>query len=69
MATDSDPSQDLLPYAEIVVDSRTTVAGDVFTYAVPPDLALSPGHLVRVPFGSRSVHGVVLRRTSELQQK
>ena len=67
MATDNDPSDGTLPYAEIVVDARTTVPGDVFTYAAPPHLDLRPGHLVRVPFGSRSVHGVVLRLTSELR--
>ncbi|MCH8847567.1 MAG: primosomal protein N' [Chloroflexi bacterium] len=68
MATDNDPSHDgPLPYAEIVVDARTTVPGDVFTYAAPPHLGLRPGHLVRVPFGSRSVHGVVLRLTGELR--
>ena len=67
MATDNDPSDGMLPYAEIVVDSRTTVPGDAFTYAAPPHLGLRPGHLVRVPFGSRSVHGVVLRLTGELR--
>ena len=66
MATD-DLSESVLPYAEIVVDARTTVPGDVFTYAAPPHLDLHPGHLVRVPFGSRSVHGVVLRLTAELR--
>ena len=67
MATDNDPSHGPLPYAEIVVDARTTLPGDVFTYAAPPHLGLRPGHLVRVPFGSRSLHGVVLRLTGELR--
>ncbi|MCH7482783.1 MAG: primosomal protein N' [Chloroflexi bacterium] len=65
MATDNDPSPAMLPYAEIVVDARTTVPGDVFTYDAPPHLGLRTGHLVRVPFGSRSVHGLVLRLTGE----
>ena len=67
MATGNDPSDGMPPYAEIVVDAHTTVPGDVFTYAAPAHLGLSPGHLVRVPFGSRSVHGVVMRLTDELR--
>ena len=31
-----------------------------FTYAAPPELALRPGCLVRVPFGPRDVYGVVV---------
>ncbi|HTE85821.1 MAG TPA: primosomal protein N' [Dehalococcoidia bacterium] len=31
-----------------------------FTYSVPPDLALAPGHGVLVPFGTRTLQGVVL---------
>ena len=52
-------------YAEVVVDARTGKPGDTFTYSVPPHLQAEPGHLVRVPFGPRTLHGVVtgLRET------
>ena len=54
------------PYVEVVVDAHTKVPGGRFTYAVPPGMRLLPGHLVRVPFGQRNVHGVVVRLTDEL---
>ena len=54
-------------YAEIVVDARTSIPGDRFTYEVPPHLDLRAGHLVRVPFGRRTIHGVVAWITSELR--
>jgi primosomal protein N' (replication factor Y) len=56
-----------MPYAEVVVDARTTVPGDRFTYSIPPHLEVEPGHLVRVPFGQRSTHGVVVALTNELR--
>lgn len=73
MTTTADAVPDALPhseaiglrYAEVVVDARTDKPGDTFTYAVPPHLNVQAGHLVRVPFGSRTLHGVVtgLRET------
>ena len=51
-------------YADVVVDVPTP-GRDAFTYSVPPGMALQPGHLVRVPFGKRNVHGVVLRSVHE----
>jgi primosomal protein N' (replication factor Y) len=56
-----------LPYADVVVDVPTNVYDDAFTYAVPLGVALQPGHLVRVPFGPRHAHGVVLRLTAKLR--
>ena len=52
-------------YAEVVVDARTDKHGDTFTYSVPLHMRLQAGHLVCVPFGSRTLHGVVtgLRET------
>ena len=54
-----------LRYADVVVDAPTGKPGDVFTYAVPQGMDARPGHLVRVPFGRRTLHGVVtgLRET------
>ena len=46
-------------YADVVVDAPTDKPGDSFTYAVPPHLSVRPGHLVRVPFGRRTLRGVV----------
>jgi primosomal protein N' (replication factor Y) len=54
-------------YAEVVVDAHTTIPDDRFTYEAPAHLALRPGHLVRVPFGQRTVHGVVVALTDDLQ--
>jgi len=50
-------------YAEIIVDARTTVPSDIFTYSIPDGLDLQPGHLVSVPFGQRTLHGLVARLT------
>ena len=47
-------------YADVVVDAPTGKPGDVFTYAVPQGMAVRPGHLVRVPFGRRTLHGVAV---------
>lgn len=46
-------------YAEVVVDARTGKTGDTFTYSVPPQMRLRVGHLVCVPFGPRTLNGVV----------
>jgi primosomal protein N' (replication factor Y) (superfamily II helicase) len=55
------------PYVEVVVDARTSVPGDRFTYECPPGLELALGHLVRVPFGQRTLHGVVVAFVDELK--
>ena len=30
-----------------------------YDYCVPPGMEVMPGHIVRVPFGKRTVHGVI----------
>lgn len=50
----------LFRYVDVVVDVPTDKPGDTFTYAVPTGMRLAPGHLVRVPFGRRTVGGVVV---------
>ena len=54
-------------YVEVVVDARTKVRGDRFTYECPVGMELAVGHLVRVPFGKRTLHGVVVALTEELK--
>jgi len=61
----SDPGP--APYVEVAVDARTNVRGNRFTYAAPPELALKIGHLVRVPFGQRTLRGVVVAPAHELK--
>ena len=51
---------DALHYAEVVVDARTDKPDDTFTYSVPSHMRIRPGHLVLVPFGPRTLHGVVI---------
>ena len=48
-----------LPYAEVSVNSP---AGErqLFSYSIPDDLILQPGHAVWVPFGSRILQGIVV---------
>ncbi len=54
-------------YAEVAVDAHTGKPGGAFTYSIPPHLDLQPGCLVRVPFGPRTLHGIVvaLRDTTD----
>jgi len=51
-----------LSYAEVSVNSP---AGErlLFSYSIPDNLTLQPGHAVWVPFGSRILQGVVVELT------
>ena len=55
-------------YAEVAVDAHTGKPGGSFTYLIPQHLDVRPGCLVRVPFGPRTLHGVVvaLRDTTDV---
>jgi primosomal protein N' (replication factor Y) (superfamily II helicase) len=53
-----------MQYAEVAVRSEAPYRHP-FTYAVPSDLALAPGQGVLVPFGSRTLQGVVLSLSPE----
>ncbi len=53
------------PYADVAVDARTNQPGGTFTYSIPPHLNVQPGQLVRVPFGPRTLRGIVTRLTFE----
>jgi primosomal protein N' (replication factor Y) len=46
-------------YADVAVDAPVGY-GRTFSYSVPDSLSLSPGHVVRVPFGPRTAQGVVI---------
>ncbi|MBF8267331.1 MAG: primosomal protein [Dehalococcoidia bacterium] len=56
----------MMRYAEVAVDAPTGY-DRTFTYSVPLAMALSPGHLVQVPFGPRVLPGVVFQLTHEPQ--
>ncbi len=48
-------------YAEVAVNSPAYAQGSrSFSYSIPPEIELSVGHAVRVPFGSRVLDGVVV---------
>ncbi len=48
-------------YAEVAVNSPAYATGSrSFSYSIPPEIELSVGHAVRVPFGSRMLEGVVV---------
>ena len=51
-------------YAEVAVNSPVySSGGGIFSYSVPPELEISAGQAVRVPFGSRLLEGVVVELT------
>ena len=53
-------------FAEVAVD--VPVGSDhTFSYSVPDSLSILPGHLVRVPFGSRTLQGIVFSVGEEPQ--
>src|SRR5271169_5828315 len=57
-ASDSSVSRPVL-YAEVAVHTDAPYRHP-FTYSIPPELSLQPGHGVVVPFGQRTLQGIVL---------
>ncbi|MBL76128.1 MAG: primosomal protein N' [Chloroflexi bacterium] len=51
--------QDHKKYARVIVDARLFSREDIFTYLIPEHLNVSIGHLVRVPFGRKTIRGLV----------
>ena len=47
-----------MKFAEVAVDAPAGY-DRTFSYSIPPSIDVRPGHLVRVPFGSRTLQGVV----------
>ena len=52
------------PYAEVAVDTPAALRG-VFTYAFPLGMTIEEGQEVWVPFGTKTVQGIVLARTHD----
>jgi primosomal protein N' (replication factor Y) len=52
-------------YADVVVDAKTDLTRDTFTYAIPPEILpqVSPGVAVLVPLRGRRTEGIVLSLT------
>lgn len=51
-------------YAEVSVNSPIS-RRSTFSYAVPPGLNLIPGHAVWVPFGDKTLQGIVVELTEQ----
>ena len=47
-----------MKFVEVAVDVPTQ-PGRTFSYRIPDDLSVTPGQLVRVPFGARTLQGIV----------
>ena len=60
------PTPVAMGFAEVAVDSPTA-PGRTFSYSIPAGLRVVPGHLVRVPFGRRTLGGLVMS-LSEIPQ-
>ncbi len=52
-------------YAQVIVDIAHENVARVFTYAIPPQLSAQKGSRVLVPFGPRTIEGVVLGITRQ----
>ena len=53
------PTPAAMGFAEVAVDSPAA-PGRTFSYSIPDGLRVGPGHLVRVPFGRRTLGGLVM---------
>ncbi len=54
-----EPTPAAMAFAEVAVDSPAA-PGRTFSYSIPDGLRVGPGHLVRVPFGRRTLGGLVM---------
>ncbi|TSC73109.1 MAG: primosomal protein N' (replication factor Y) (superfamily II helicase) [Parcubacteria group bacterium Gr01-1014_38] len=54
------PTWEVVPFVPLPLRSR-----QAFTYRAPDEGAVRPGMLVRIPFGRRTVSGMVLRRATD----
>ncbi|MYC06429.1 MAG: primosomal protein N' [Chloroflexi bacterium] len=53
-------------FAEVAVDVPTA-PGRTFSYRVPRGMGVSPGNLVRIPFGARTLQGIVFSLADHTQ--
>jgi len=51
-----------MPFAEVAVNAAAPLL-QTFTYRIPDGLPIEPGQAVYVPFGSRTLQGIVVERT------
>ncbi|MBQ1256114.1 MAG: primosomal protein N' [Clostridia bacterium] len=54
-----------MQYAEVIVFLSAGDVDKTFTYAVPEDMTVSPGDMVLVPFGKRTLEGFVIKVKNE----
>jgi primosomal protein N' (replication factor Y) len=54
-----------LLYAEVAVEAARSLGRETYTYAVPENIEVVPGHRVTVPFGRRSTYGFVVSLSTE----
>jgi len=54
-----------LLYAEVAVEAARGSGRETYTYAVPEEVEVVPGHRVTVPFGRRSTYGFVVSLGTE----
>ena len=52
-------------YAEVAVEAARGSGRETYTYAVPEEVEVVPGHRVTVPFGRRSTYGFVVSLGTE----
>ncbi len=53
-----------MPYAEVAVNAAAPIR-QTFTYQIPDGVDVEPGHAVYVPFGARTLQGIVMEVTEE----
>ena len=53
-----------MPYAEVAVNAAAPIR-QTFTYRVPDELTVAVGQAVYVPFGARTLQGIVFEVTAE----
>jgi primosomal protein N' (replication factor Y) len=59
------PSARTLLYAEVAVEAGRSLDRETYTYSVPEDIDIVPGHRVTVPFGRRTTYGFVVSLSTD----
>jgi len=54
-----------LLYAEVAVEAGRSLDRETYTYSVPEDIDIVPGHRVTVPFGRRTTYGFVVSLSTD----
>ena len=52
-------------YAEVAVEAGRSLDRETYTYSVPEDIDIVPGHRVTVPFGRRTTYGFVVSLSTD----